>query len=134
MAIGFSVTVRNAQMNAISSAAGNGAKLNLYGGTRPATGAAISSQTLLAELVCGSPLAPNAVNGTITLNPVTSDTSANNTGTATWARLTSSSGTFVADFSVGLTGSGADIEVNNTSISSGQQVDLVSGTITAGNA
>lgn len=134
MAIGFSTAVRNAQMDAITTAAGNAAMLRIYDGARPATGGAISTQTLLAELECGSPLAAAASSGTLTFNAVTSDTSANASGTATWARLTTSGGTFVADFSVGLVASGEDIEVNNTAITLGQQVDLVSGTITAGNA
>lgn len=132
MAIGFSTAVRDAQMQAIVTAAGNGAILTIRSGTRPATGGAPPASSDLADLVCGSPLGTVST-GVLTFNAVNSDPSANRDGTATWARLTTSAAVFVADFSVGLTGSGADIEVNNTAISTGQQVDLVSGTITAGN-
>ncbi|AEI76707.1 hypothetical protein CNE_1c13580 [Cupriavidus necator N-1] len=48
MTIGMSTALRNARLDAITTAAGASAKLRLYTGTRPATGGAITSQTLLA--------------------------------------------------------------------------------------
>lgn len=133
MPMGFSTAIRNAQMDAITTAAGDGAKLRIYSGTQPATGEALDGNTLLAELTCGSPLAPPAEEGVLTFNDVTSDLSAAASGEATWARLTHSDSTFVTDFSVGLPDSGEAIQINNTNITEGQRVDLVSGTIAAGN-
>ena len=133
MAIGFSTAVRNAMMDAITAQAGGGAILRLYTGTRPATGAAITSQVLLGSLTCGTPLAPAAVDGVLTFNAIAEDTSADNTGTCTWARLVTSGGTFVADFSVGVVGSGQDVEINSVEISAGQLIQAASATLTAGN-
>jgi len=133
MAIGFSAAVRNARMNAITTAAGNGALLRLYTGTRPATGAAITSQVLLGTLVCGSPLAPAAADGVLTFNTIADDISADNAGTCTWARLATSGGTFVADFSVTVVGGGGDVTMNSVIVSAGQLLQAASATLTEGN-
>lgn len=133
MAVGLSTTLRNTRADAIATAAGNNAKLRFYTGSRPATGAAITSQTLLAELTCGSPFAGAAVNGVLTLNSISSDTSADATGTAVWARIVKSDGTtFIADCSVGI--SDADIILNTNEIVAGATVTIVSATMTEGSA
>lgn len=134
MTLGYSSTLRNAQLDAITTAAGTSAKLQIYNGTRPATGG--TATTKLAELTCSaSAFAAAASAGVLTLNAVTSDTSADATGTATWFRITTSGGTFVMDGSVGATGSGADLELDNTSIVAGGTVAISTPrTITAGNA
>lgn len=134
MSIGFSTAVRNAMMNAVVAEAGNGALLRLYTGTRPATGAALSGNTLLGTLTLGSPMAPAAASGVLTLNSITEDSSADNTGTCTWARLVKADGTtFVADFNVTATGGGGDITMNAVAISAGQLIQAASATLTAGN-
>lgn len=134
MTIGLPTSVRNAQLDAITTQAGNGALLAIYSGTRPATGAALSGNTLLAELTCGTPFAPASSNGVLTANAISSVAGAA-TGTATWARVYKSDGTtFVMDMSVGATGSGADLQLNSTAIQSGATVAVTGGSITAGNA
>lgn len=131
MTAGFSTTLRNARLDAITTAAGASAKLRIYNGSRPATGG--TATTLLAELTCGATFAAAASGGVLTVSAITSDTSADATGTATWARLVKSDGTtFVADFSVST--AGADINLNTTSIVSGAAVAVTSGSITEGNA
>lgn len=131
MAIGFASGLRNARADAITTFAGGSGKLRIYDGTRPSTGG--TATTLLAELTCNATFAPAASGGVLTLNSITADTSANATGTATWARFVKSDGTtFVMDCSVGT--SGADINLNTTSIVSGASVSITSATITEGNA
>jgi hypothetical protein len=68
----------------------------------------------------------------LTFSAFTDDSSADATGTATWARITDSADTFVCDASVGT--SGADINLNSTSITVGGIIRITSGTLTAGNA
>jgi hypothetical protein len=127
----MSTTLRNARLDAITTAAGGSAKLRIYNGTRPATGG--TATTLLAELTCNATFAPAASGGVLTLNSITADSAADATGTATWARIVKSDGTtFVLDCSVGT--SGADINLNTTSIVSGAAVSVTSATITEGNA
>lgn len=131
MTMGFSTAVRNAMLDAITTQAGASALLNIYSGTRPATGGALSGNTLLAQLTCNATFAPASTGGVLTLNSIANATAAA-TGTAVWARLTTSGGTFVADFGVGT--SGTEIIIGTTSITSGATVSVSSATITAGNA
>lgn len=129
MALAYSVAVRNAMLDEITTAAGNAALLRIYDGTRPATGG--SATTLLAELTCGTPFAAGASSGVLTLGSITQDASANATGTATWFRIVTSGGTQVIDGNVGT--SGSDLNLTTTSIVSGQPVSVTSFTITEGN-
>lgn len=130
MALGMSTTLRNARLDAITTAAGANAKLRIYDGTRPATGGTVTN--LLAELPCNATFAPAASSGTLTMNAITADAAADATGTATWARIVTSGNTFVLDCSVGT--SGADINLNTTSIVIGANVAVTSAVFTEGNA
>jgi hypothetical protein len=133
MAVSYNVALRNSRLDAITTRAGNGAKLRIYSGTRPATGAAVTSQILLAELTCASPFAPAAADGVLTASPIGDDTAADATGIATWFRLMQSNGTtHVLDGDVGT--SGADLNLNDTNIIEMGNVAVTSLVITAGNA
>lgn len=133
MALSYDTSIRNAMLDAITTRAGGSALLRIYTATRPATGAAITSQTLLAELTCNATFAPAASGGVLTLNAITQDSSANATGTAAWFRIVKSDGTtFVLDGDVGT--SGSDLNLTTTSITSGQPVSISSFTITEANA
>lgn len=130
MAVGMSTALRNSRLDAITTAAGASAKLRIYDGTRPATGGTVT--TLLAELTCNATFAPAASGGTLTLNAITSDTAADATGTATWARIVTSGATFVLDCSVGT--SGTDIILNTASIVINATVSVTSAVFTEANA
>lgn len=131
MAVGMVTALRNARLDAITTFVGANGKLRIYAGSRPATGGTVT--TLLAELTLGATLAPAASGGVLTFNAITGDTSADTTGTATWARVLKSDGTTIAfDCSVGT--SSADIILNTTSIVAGAAVTVTSATITEANA
>lgn len=136
MAVAYATTLRNAKLQKIIDAidvGGSAGKIKIYNGTRPATGG--SGTTLLATLRFNAPPCASAPSGgVLTFSAITSDTDAAATGTATWARITDSADTFVADMSVGATGSGADIEINTTSITIHATVACSAATITAANA
>jgi hypothetical protein len=128
----YAVTTKNARLDAITTALGSSGLLRLYSGAQPANpDTALSGNTLLAELALSATAAPGASSGVLTLSAIAADSSADATGTATWGTLTTSGGTRKADFSVGT--SGADLNLNTTSIVSGAQVSVSSFTITAGN-
>lgn len=130
MAVGMVTGLRNARLDAITTFVGASGKLRIYAGSRPATGG--TATTLLAELTLGSTFAPAASGGVLTLNAITGDTSADATGTATWARVFKSDGTTICfDMSVGT--SGADLNLTTTSIVSGAAVNVTSATITEAN-
>jgi len=108
----------------------NNGYLRLYDGTQPATAdTAVTTQTKLAELRWNATAFGAASNGVATANAITSDSSADATGTATWFRALKSDGTTVVfDGSVGT--SNADLVLNSTAISSGAQVSITSFTYT----
>lgn len=131
MALGYSVGVRNAMLDALTAQTGASALLRIYDGARPATGGA--GTTLLAELVCNATFAPAATGGTLTLNAIANDASANATGTATWFRLVKADGTtHIMDGSVGT--SGSDLNMNTVSIVATGPVAISSFVVTGGNA
>ncbi len=129
MALAYSTTIRNNMLNQITSAVGGSGLLRIYNGTRPATGGAAT--TLLAELTGNATFAPAASGGVLTLNSITQDSSADATGTATWARWVSSGATFCMDMDVGT--SGSDLNLSSTSIVATQPVSVTSFVITEGN-
>jgi hypothetical protein len=135
MAVKYSATLRNAQLDAITGASGIGASglLRIYSGTRPANVAAAITGTLLAELTLNATFAAAASAGVLTANAITGDTSADSTGTASHFRIWKAGGaTAVIDGDVGTAGS--DLNLTTTSIVATQPVNVTSLTITAGNA
>jgi hypothetical protein len=131
MSIGMATTLRSARADEIVTAIGNACKVLIYTDTRPATGGSAAGATLLGTVTGASPFGSNS-NGVITVSDMTEDSSADATGTATWARITTSADVFVMDLSVGT--SGSDINLDSVSIVAGGTIDITGGTITEGNA
>lgn len=132
MALGVNTTSRSAWVQEIANkidAGAAGGKIKFYDGSRPATGG--PATTLLGTVTC-SATCGTVSNGVLTFSAFTEDSSADATGTATWARITDSDDNFVCDCSVGT--SGSDINLNSTAITSGGIIRITSGTLTAGNA
>ena len=130
MALAYPATLRNARLDAITTAVGTAGFIRIYDGVRPATGGTVT--VLLAELTVPGAFAPAAAAGVLTVNAVTQDSSANATGTATWFRVVTSAGVFVIDGSVAV--SASDMNLTTTSIVLGGPVAISSFTITSGNA
>lgn len=124
MAVTYTTAVKNARMDAVAAQidAGSGAGVLQIGTT--------SMASVLAEFTLNDPCAAAASGGVLTLSGFPkSDTSANNTGTAAAARIRDSNG---VDIITGLTvgTSASDINLDSTSITSGQTVTINSATIT----
>jgi len=135
MALQYSVTVRNAQLDAVETTVGTAPLLRIYSGSAPANCAAAASGTLLAEMTLPSDWMAAASSGSKALSGTWQDSSANATGTAGHFRLYDSGGTTChAQGTVTATGGGGDLTLDNTSIASAQSVTITSFTITAGNA
>lgn len=131
--IRFSDTVRDALMNELDAQCNADTPpclIRIYSGTQPATAdTALSGNTLLATLTCSNPAFGASSNGVITLSSVTDDSSADATGTASFARIvTGTAFNTVFDCDVGT--SGATINLNTVSIVSGGVVSITSGSIT----
>ena len=110
------------------------ANIRIYNNTQPSGGPdeAVTTHVLLATLLCGDPAfgsASDAAPGAVaTAAAITDDSSADATGTATWFRALSSNNVAIIDGDVST--SGADMNLNTTSIQAGATVSITSWTIT----
>jgi len=122
MAVTYTTAVKNARLDAVTTAIGTTGVLEI--GT---TGMA----SILATISLNNPAAAAASAGVLTFSGFPkSDTSADNTGTAAAARIRTASGG--TDIITGLTvgTSGSDINLDSLSITAGQTVTVNSATVT----
>ncbi|MGH8436112.1 MAG: hypothetical protein ACRERX_16915 [Pseudomonas sp.] len=114
MTLALSTAVINDRLQALTRAIDAGAgvgRLLIYDGTRPTTGAAITTQNLLVTQLFADPSAGSISGTTLTLT-LGGSALASRTGNASWARITDSAGTFVADMDAGASGSGKEVELS----------------------
>lgn len=134
MAIQYSVAVRNAQLDAFETTVGTSPKLQIRTGAQPADCATAASGTLLAEMTLPSDFMAAASGGSKALSGSWT-VNATGTGTAGHFRILNSAGsTCHLQGSITATGGGGDLQVDNTSIASGQTTTITAMTITRGNA
>jgi hypothetical protein len=114
--------VANAQANIIGDALDTG-YIRIYSGTIPVSAdAALSGNTLLAELRFAAAAFPAAAAGVITAGAITGDAAADATGTATFFRTFDSGGAVVKwQGTVGTATS--DMIINSTAIQAGAAVN-----------
>lgn len=135
MALSYTTTLRNNQLSevvALIDAGAGAGKVRIYSGSAPANvGAALSGNTLLAELPMSDPCG-TVSGGVLTFSAITNDSSADATGTASFFRILDSDNNAVVQGTVST--SGADLNFDSVSFVSGGLVEITSFTITAGNA
>jgi len=135
MAIQLATSTRNARLEAIETDTGVSAKLMIYTGSMPANCAAATTGTLLAEFDLASDWAAAASGGAKALNSLPLSTTGAAAGTAGYFRLFKTDGTTCQmQGTITATGGGGDMTLDNTSIASGQAVNVTGFTITDGNA
>lgn len=136
MANAFSVTIvaATAMMTAlgVSVDAGTAAVIEIRDGSVPADADASETGTLLASLTCSatawSGVTTSGNNARATFNAITSDSSADATGTASYWRLkTQTGGTVIMQGTVGT--ASADLILNTVAITSGSTVAITAATI-----
>lgn len=135
MALQYSTAVRNAQLDAFESTTGATALLRIRSGAPPADCATADSGTVLATLTLPADWMAAASGGTKAKSGTWEDTSADATGTAGHFRIYDNAGTTChAQGTITATSGGGDMELDNTSIATGQTVTISTFTLTAGNA
>lgn len=123
-----SATSRNLALDAAFDILNSG-KFRIYDSTQPTDAdTALGAQVLLADLALGSTAFAAASAGSKAANAITQDSSADATGTASWASLLTSGNARRMDMSVGT--SGANLNLNSVAISSGAAVSCSSLSIT----
>jgi hypothetical protein len=122
--------LRNKQLND-SLAVFNGGTLEIRTGAQPASANNAATGTLLVTINIPNP-AFSAASGGVASKNGTWSAVAVASGVAGWARMKSSDGTYVRDFSVGE--SGADLIIDDENVTSGVTVTVVTLNITADGA
>jgi len=115
----FATTLKNSCLTPIRDAidaGGAAGSLKIYTGTIPADcQTAVGTQVLLGTLTFSYP-SGTVASGTFTGSAITQDSSADASGTATWARVLSSTSAVVMDIDVTTTGGGGTLQMNTTNI------------------
>jgi len=124
MAVTTTVAVRNARLDAITATWGASPKLRLYSGTAPASAsAALSGNTLLAEVTPTPAAASNGSKDMLGGAKSTTGTAGASTGTnATFYRVYDSTG--ATCFEQGTVGPSGDLVVDNVNIAQNQTVNF----------
>jgi hypothetical protein len=130
MAFQFSDAARNAALDAIETAVGVSAILEIRSGAAPANCAAAATGTVLATMNLPSDWLAAASGDSKSKLGTWEDTSADATGTAGHFRIWDSTKTTChIQGSITATGGGGDMTLDNTSIASAQDVTVTSFTI-----
>lgn len=118
MAVTYTAAVKNARLDAVTTAAGATAVLEI------GTSALSGGTGVLATIALNNPIAAGAAAGVLTLSGFPkSDTSADATGTAAKAQIRTGGGTdIITGLTVGL--SASDIILDSLSITAGQTVTI----------
>lgn len=125
MAVQYSTAVRNAMGDAWETAMGTGIKVQIRTGSQPTNCAASSTGTLLCEFTLASDWSANAASGQKSLANTPISATASASGTAAHYRFMDSTGaTCHEQGTVTATGGGGDIEIDSTTVSSGQTLRI----------
>jgi hypothetical protein len=111
----------NGVVDLLDAGSGSG-YLEIRTGTQPATTNTAASGTLLGTLVLSKPAFGNATTASpsvATAAAITSDTTADATGTAGWFRAYDSTGAAIIDGSISATGGGGDMTLDSVSVVAG---------------
>lgn len=136
MAYQFSVSGRNAMLDALVAAAGASPTLEVRSGAVPATCATADSGSVLATLALPATWMNSASGGQATKAGTWQDTSADATGSAGHFRIKSSGGTVHFQGSVSATGGGGDLVLARATVDlvAGDNLSITGFTLTAGGA
>ena len=122
-------TIRNAQLSAIASTVGNGAKLQGWSGAKPTDPATAPAGTKLFEISLSSPpfTSPSSNSMSLASYPVT-DASVDASGTLAFCRIIDSGGVGRVLLSVGT--SGAELNFASLTITAGTAINITAGSFT----
>lgn len=130
----MSIIAAKAALDAVTAKLTTTSTLKIYTGAQPASTLTSEVGTLLATLTFSSTAFPASTSGTsnglvtATANSITSETNAPNSGTAAHFRCLDNSAVCILMGNVGT--SGADLNLNTTSITAGDTVAVTSFVIT----
>lgn len=130
MTLQYSVTLQDDQLNEFQSVVGSSGTFLIYTGTVPATCATSASGSLLCTITLPATFMASASAGSVALTGTWSGT-ASGTGTAGYFRINAST---TCHLQGSIATSGSDLNLNNTSVTSGQTITITGFTVSTGNA
>lgn len=140
MTLRISPGMRNAMLDAIFNGTGTNIDsfiLEIRSGSQPATADLAPTGTVLASITLPADALTAAASNQVTKNGTWQDASADATGTAGWFRIRASGDAGTTnnsdkryDGAVTATGGGGELELQNTSITTGQSITITAVTIT----
>lgn len=135
MAWNVATASRNAALDAaldLTDAGASPGYIEIRTGSRPANANTAATGTILSTITCADPAWAAASGGAKVLDasPDLTDASADNTGTAGWGRVYDSTGAAICDGECGVAGSGKEFILTSLSVTAGQAVTILDGTIT----
>ena len=131
----INTNARAGYLEKIVSLAGTAGLLTLYSAPMPTNGGdAVGAAVQLGQIALANPLGTVAWDSgssshKLTFNASTPDSSTDANGTAAWARITDSGGTYVVDMDVTATGGGGTLTISNTTIYVGGTLSVSSAVI-----
>ncbi len=131
MTIATSVAVRNGALDSFETTVGASAVLKIRTGAPPATCATSDSGTVLATLALPSDWMAAADSGSKAMSGTWQDASADADGVAGHFRIYANDGTTChLQGTITLSGDGGDMIIDNTNIATGQNITVMSFSIT----
>lgn len=140
MAVRLSTGLRNkVQDSGFADAFDTTGRINIYTGSQPSNANDAASGTLLGTLTLASDSIPSgASTGVLTFGTITSDTSADASGTAGWGRIyrtgdtapSSSAGTSDRRLDFAISTSGSDVNFDTVTFVAGGTIAITSLTVT----
>ena len=134
MAVQLAVSTRNAKLTALADDLGASPILELRSGAQPANAAAGDSGTLVASMTLPADPFADPAAGSMSFTGTWQDLSANADATVAHFRMKTSGGVCKAQGSCSLSGGGGDMILSAVAVLTGQQVTVISFTLTEGNA
>jgi len=135
-AIGFSPALRSARsqkiIDLINAGVGPGT-MAFYTTPQPATGAAITTQTLLGTVTYSEP-AGTVSNGVLTFATIADDVSVDNDGIVAWTRSFDGDGNFVIDMTATDNTGAGPVKMPSLQVYAGGILHPVSASLTEGNS
>lgn len=129
MTVRMADAVKNAMLDAYETNIGTAPILRIYSGSVNASFGSAPAGTLLATITLPTDWMAAAASGSKSKSGTWQDATADATGTAGCYTLSTSGGTIIEDGTVTATGGGGDIQVDQTSVVSGQPVTITGWTL-----
>jgi len=134
MTANLSTALRNAKAGVIETTIGASAKLLIFSGAKPANCAAADPTGLLATLTLPADWLTAAANGAVTLNGSWTGSGSGAGVAASWRIKDNAGTTCHMQGDAGATGSGKELELDNTNIAVSQAITVSAFSWTEGNA